>query len=106
MKKNICNNYIFNFAILSIILLIILPTKSQINSFVYEETQTGNLNPPIIYDIQTYNDNKIIVRIVRENSSASVEHNNTCFDNYLSLRTIYPDGMVVAIDISLDIPDI
>ena len=92
-------HYIF----ISLILLLISPTRSQNSSFTYDEVQ---IKSPIIYDIKTYNDNRVVVRIIRENSTATVKYNVSCFDNYLWFRTIYPDGSVVPIDISLNIPDI
>src|SRR6266542_4345325 len=100
------NDYIFIFKFLPIILFMLLPRTSQANSlFTYEETPTKNTNSPITYELQTYNDNKIVARIVRKNSSHIKEDDNTCLDTYLSLRTIYPDGKVVPIDIKLNIQD-
>src|SRR5687768_7348932 len=106
MKINIFNNYIFNFAILSIILFIILPTESQINSFTFEEIQTENTNLPHVFDIVNYDDNTIVVHIIRENSSVPIKDNKICLDKYLLLRTIFPDGTLVIVNILLDIQDI
>src|SRR6266540_1645827 len=102
---NLFSNYKFIFTILSIILFAPLQIRSR--SFTYEETPTENTNPPIVHDVQNYDDNTIIVRIVRKNSSAIPTHDDIyiCVDNYLSLRTIYPDGTVAPVDILLDIQD-
>ncbi len=99
------SNYTFIFKFLPIILFILLPISLQANSlFTYKETQTENTKSPIIYKLQTYNDNKIVACIVRINSFY-VEDNKICVNKYLSLCTIYPDGNVVPIDITLDIQD-
>jgi len=98
----------FIFIILSIILFAPLPIRSKIFSFTYEETQTENTNPPIVNDIQNYDDGTIVVRLVRENSSAirTSDDIDICLDRYLSLRIIHPNGTVAPVDIPLDIQDL
>src|SRR6266498_5307422 len=100
---NLLNNYLFLFTIFSIILFATLPISSQ-KIFTYEETQTEDVNRPIIHKIHNYDDNTIVVRIVRVNSSANNTNETFCLDGFLSLRTIFPDGNVVSFDIPLDIP--
>ena len=96
---NLFNNHIFIFTILSI-LFAILPVKSN---FTYVET-SENPNSPRVYNIESYEDNTIVVHLVRRNSS---DPNNSdervCVDRVLSFRTIYPNGTVKPIDIPLDI---
>jgi len=93
----------FIFIILSIILFAPLQIRSR--SFTYEETPTENTNPPIVYDIQNYYDDTIVVRLIRKNSSAKGPEGEKCLDKYLSLRTIYPNGTTLPVDITLDIQD-
>jgi len=97
---NLFNNYKFIFTILSIILFAPLPIRSQ-KIFTYKETQTEN---PIIQKIHNYDDNTMVVHIVRVNSSDPSSNETLCLDGFLSLRTIFPDGNVVPFDIQLDIP--
>ncbi|CAG8457748.1 3633_t:CDS:10 [Funneliformis mosseae] len=47
----------------------------------------------------------IVIRIARVNESVLPENNKICLEQYLSLRTIYPDGNVVSVDNPLEIPD-
>ncbi|SRR6266540_2777036 len=98
----------FIFIILSIVLFAPLQIRSRKTSlFTYEETQTENTNPPIVHDIQNYDDGTIVVRLVRKNSSAILTSDDIemCVDNYLSLRIIHPNGIVTPLDITLDIQD-
>src|SRR6266498_881159 len=103
---NLFNNWIFLLTILSIILFAILPIKLQTNLFTYNETQTENPNSPRVFRIYKFDDDTIVVQIIRRNSSAPNDDSKTFVDNYLSLRTIFPDGSVKAIDITLDIQDL
>src|SRR6266498_1869679 len=102
---NLLNNYLFLFTIFSIILFATLPISSQ-KIFTYEETQTEDVNRPIIHKIHNYDDNTIVVRIVRVNSSAPNSDEMICLDGFLSLRTIFPNGSVASFDIPLEILDI
>ncbi|CAG8704368.1 5878_t:CDS:2, partial [Funneliformis mosseae] len=52
-----------------------------------------------------YDDNTIVVHIFRPDLSYKQEDGKLWVDKYLSFRTIYPDGTVVPVDISLDIQD-
>ena len=87
--------------ILSIIILFaILPVKSN---FTYEENQTENLGSPRVYNIDSYDDNTIVVQIIRVKGSTIAGNNEICLDNgYLSFRTIHSNGSIVPIDISMD----
>ena len=93
-------NYIFIFKILPVIsfilLLQILPMESKNSFFTYNETPIENAGRPIIFDIQSFNDDKIVVHIVHVNLPVTAEANKPCVDvvKDLSLRTIYPDGKV------------
>src|SRR6266540_6243875 len=96
----------FIFIIISIILFAPLQIRSRKNSsFTYEETQTENTNRPIVYDIQNYYDDTIVVRLTRINSSAIAPEGVDCLDKYLSIRTIYPNGTAIPVDIPLNIQD-
>ncbi|CAG8517855.1 8152_t:CDS:2 [Funneliformis mosseae] len=100
------NDYIFIFTIFTIISFAILPITTQ-NYFTYYDIPTVNASKstPTIFDIINYSDNKIILRIIRPDLSIPSEEGLLWLDKYLSLRTIYPDGKVVPIDIKLDIQD-
>jgi len=50
-----------------------------------------------------YGDNTMVVQIIRVNDSTLAGNNEICLDNgYLSFRTIYPNGSIIPIDISMD----
>ncbi|CAG8742738.1 5646_t:CDS:2, partial [Funneliformis mosseae] len=65
---------------------------------VSDSTQT-------IFNIVSYDDNTIVIHIIRPDSTYPIENGILWVDKYLSLRTIYPDGSVVPVDIKLDIQD-
>src|SRR5688500_16565680 len=93
------------FTIFIIILLVVLPSISQ-KIFTYEETPNEDLGRPLIEGIHQYNDNTIVVHIVRLNLSAPYSDDMICFDRHLSLRIIFPDGSVTPLDIPLETLDI
>ncbi|CAG8503331.1 5032_t:CDS:10 [Funneliformis mosseae] len=93
------------FAIFYIILFAILPVKSQLHTFTYYE----NASDPIIFSMETYDDNTIVIHIINANSSDTSDDNDDdliCVNRYLSFRTIYPDGSFESVNITLDIQDL
>ncbi|CAG8527285.1 6538_t:CDS:10 [Funneliformis mosseae] len=99
-------NFILVFATLTIISFAILPIKSQ-NIFTYEDIPSVNASDstPTIFKLVSYDDNTIVVHIIRPDLSYPIEKGILWVDKYLSLRTIYPNGSVVPVDIKLDIQD-
>src|SRR6266496_4122154 len=85
-------------SLLLIILLVVLPVKSSIIKF--EEKQAEPIKILHVLNTDCYDDNTIIVRIARENYTTP---SRICVQEYLSIRTIYPNGTVKEFDISLDI---
>src|SRR4051794_10629436 len=94
---------LFTFTILLIILFATIPVRSQISSFTYEEN-----TEPILFSMESYEDNSIIVNIVSVNKSdpSNKNTNELCVNKYLSFRTILPDGRVEPVDLTLDIQDL
>ncbi|CAG8556839.1 5590_t:CDS:2 [Funneliformis mosseae] len=94
------------YMILLIISLVTYPINSQ-NVFTYNDMPTMNASDstPIIYKIASYADNRIVVHIIRPDLSYSTEGDKFWIEKYLSLRTIYPNGTVLPLDIKLDIQD-
>jgi len=90
--------------ILSIVFLfVILPPSRSQKIFTYEETSNEDPNSFIsLKKIHEYDDNTMVVRIVRLNTSAPDSNEMVCFNGFLSLRTIFPDGSVASFDISLE----
>jgi hypothetical protein len=88
--------------LLSIILLTILPVKSSI--FTFEEPQPKTPSTPQVLNTDCYDDNTIVVRIVRVNYTAPAPPAplTNCFEEYLSIRTIYPNGTIKGFDLSSD----
>jgi hypothetical protein len=75
--------------IITIILFVVLAVKS--NSIVkFEEEYSPHVNT-----ILTYDDNTIVVQIIRANSQ-------NCLDRNLSFRTLYPNGTSIPINLSKD----
>ena len=71
------NNRIFIFEfllVISFILLPILPIRSQNSFFIFNEMQTKNTNPPIVYNIQSFDDDKIVVHIVHQSLLMIISH--------------------------------
>ncbi|CAG8639214.1 1493_t:CDS:10 [Funneliformis mosseae] len=91
------------FTILLIILFATIPVRSQISSFTYEEN-----TEPILFSMESYEDNSIVVNIVSVNKSdpSNKNTNELCVNKYLSFRTILPDGRVEPVDLTLDIQDL
>ncbi|CAG8723101.1 5968_t:CDS:2, partial [Funneliformis mosseae] len=58
-----------------------------------------------IFKIVSYDDNTIVVHIIRPDLSYPIEKDILWVDKYLSIRTIYQNGNVVPVDIKLDIQD-
>ncbi|CAG8571136.1 12110_t:CDS:10 [Rhizophagus irregularis] len=87
-------NHISLFITLSIILLVLLPVKSSI---IFEENQNSTEQQPRVFGLDCYDDNTIVVRIVRKDPSKF-----QCLKDYLSIRTIYPNGTVKEFDLSSD----
>ncbi|CAB4477151.1 unnamed protein product [Rhizophagus irregularis] len=87
-------NHISLFITLSIILLVLLPVKSSI---IFEENQNSTEQQPRVFGVDCYDDNTIVVRIVRKDPSKF-----QCLKDYLSIRTIYPNGTVKEFDLSSD----
>ena len=87
---------LFFIFLLSIILLSILPVKSSI-TFVEETPETPST--PRVLNSNFYDDGTIVVRIVRVNYTAPPK---ICVEEYLSIRTIYPNGTVKRFDLSAD----
>ncbi|GES87507.1 hypothetical protein GLOIN_2v1834901 [Rhizophagus clarus] len=85
---------------LSILLLAILPAKS---SFTFEEPQPETPSTPRVLNTAFYDDGTIVVRIVRVNYTTS---SSICVEERLSIRTIYPNGIVKGFDLSSDILNI
>ncbi|GBB97459.1 hypothetical protein RclHR1_00030016 [Rhizophagus clarus] len=76
---------------LSIIIFATLPVKS--NFITYTERETTEFE---IGNILAYEDNTIILQIVRNLSGGN------CFETYISLRVIYPNGTITPIDLSME----
>jgi hypothetical protein len=93
-------NRIVLFIILSIILLELLPVKSSIT---IKEEQPEDAATPRVLNIDCYDDNTIVVRIIHVK-----DKNGTivCLEEYFSIRTIYPDGTIKAFNVSLGIQSI
>ncbi|RIA94208.1 hypothetical protein C1645_734965 [Glomus cerebriforme] len=90
--------------ILLIILFLILPaTESKTSYFTYEEKQTENPNPPLVYRTDYWDDNTLFAQIVRKDYLSPNNAGMTWVERYLSIRTIYPDGNVEAFDVSADV---
>ncbi|CAG8681785.1 15933_t:CDS:1, partial [Funneliformis mosseae] len=68
-------------------------------------TLNSSDSQPRIFDIAFFDDNTIVLRIYRRDLLTPHEDGEVWVDRYLALRTIYPDGKVVPIDISLNIQD-
>ncbi|CAB4380894.1 unnamed protein product [Rhizophagus irregularis] len=84
-------NHISLFISLSIILLTLSSVKSSI---IFEENQPLSAEIPRVFNIDCYDDNTMVVRIVRNKFH--------CFEEYLSIRTIYPNGTVKGFDLPSD----
>ncbi|CAB4437910.1 unnamed protein product [Rhizophagus irregularis] len=82
--------------LLLIILLAILPVKSSI---IVEEPIPETPSTPRVLNTNFYDDGTIVVRIVRVNYTAPPK---ICVKEYLSIRTIYPNGTVKRFDLSAD----
>ncbi|RGB30786.1 hypothetical protein C1646_764885 [Rhizophagus diaphanus] len=87
-------NHIPLFISLSIILLTLSSVKSSI---IFEENQPLSAEMPRVFNIDYYDDNTMVVRIVRKDPSKI-----QCFEEYLSIRTIYPNGTVKGFDLPSD----
>ncbi|RGB30362.1 hypothetical protein C1646_765464 [Rhizophagus diaphanus] len=87
-------NYISFFITISIILLTLSPVKSSI---IFEENQNSTDQLPRVFGLDCYDDNTIVVRIVRKDPTKF-----QCLEDYLSIRTIYPNGTVKGFDLSSD----
>ncbi|GBC03264.1 hypothetical protein RclHR1_05040005 [Rhizophagus clarus] len=84
----------FIFLLLIILSTTILPTKSSIT---FEEPQPETPSTPRVLNTACYDDNTILVRIVRVNYTAPPL---VCVEERLSIRTIYPNGTVKVFDLS------
>jgi hypothetical protein len=93
-------NCIILFIILSIILLELSPVKSSIT---VEEQQPANASTPRVLNTDYYDDNTIVVRLIRVKDNYGTK---ICLEEYLSIRTIFPNGTIKAFDVSLDIQPI
>ncbi|CAG8481972.1 5792_t:CDS:10 [Funneliformis mosseae] len=62
-------------------------------------------SPPVIYNIVSYYDNTLVVHIIRTDLLSPKEVGKLWLDKYLSIRTVYPNGSVIPLDIQLDIQD-
>ncbi|RGB30358.1 hypothetical protein C1646_765459 [Rhizophagus diaphanus] len=89
-------NHISLFIILSIILLVLSPVKSSI---IFEENQNSTEQLPRVFGLDSYDDNTIVVRIVRKDPDPTKFQ---CLKDYLSIRTIFPNGAVKGFDLSSD----
>ncbi|CAB5094044.1 unnamed protein product [Rhizophagus irregularis] len=87
-------NHISLFISLSIILLTLSSVKSSI---IFEENQPLSAEILRVFNIDCYDDNTMVVRIVRKDPSKF-----HCFEEYLSIRTIYPNGTVKGFDLPSD----
>src|SRR5438045_2889546 len=77
-----------------------LYTTAEIRTFSHEEEKI-DYGSPHVWDTKIYDDNTIVARIVRVNTTTEI---TTCFYEMFSLRIIHPDGTVDEKDIKLDIP--
>ena len=90
-------------AILLFVLLVISPVKVVSNFISFQEAQNGNPHVPHVIDIQTYDDDTMVIRIIR---SISFDGFYTYLEQNLSFRTIYPNGIIIPVDISMEKLDI
>jgi hypothetical protein len=88
------------FIFLLLIISLAIPVKSSI---IFEEPQPESPSTPRVLNTACYDDGTIVVRIVRVNYTAPPR---ICVEEYLSIRTIYPNGTVKVFDLSSDKLDI
>ncbi|RGB32297.1 hypothetical protein C1646_707122 [Rhizophagus diaphanus] len=93
-------NFLLIFAI--ILCSYTLYTTADIRVLSHNEQIDYGQALPRIWDSQSYDDGTMVVRIVRKNTTTSI-NNYLCFYEMLSLRIISPDGTVVEKDLKLDI---
>ncbi|RIA94212.1 hypothetical protein C1645_734969 [Glomus cerebriforme] len=90
--------------ILLIIIILILPAaQSKTSYFTYEEKQTENPNPPLVYRTHYWDDNTLFAQIVRKDYLSPSNAGTTWVERYLSIRTIHPNGSIEAFDVSADV---
>src|SRR3954447_5003063 len=81
---------------------LLLYTTNEIRIFSHvEEKDYGPTAILRVLKTRIYDDGTVVARIIRKNTTTST---SVCFYEMLSLRVIYPDGLVDEKDIKLDIP--
>src|SRR4051812_35757325 len=98
VRGNSVKKYLLIFAI--ILCIYPLYASAEIRTFLHDEEKYYGPNVlPRVWHTKTYDDDTVVVRIVRVNSVTTT----TCFYEILSLRIIHPDGTVDEKDFELDI---
>jgi hypothetical protein len=94
-----------NYLLILAIILLICPLYAiaEMRTFSHEEKDYGPTAIPRVWYTRIYDDNTVVVRIVRVNAELSPETIRTCFYETFSLRIIHPNGTVDEKDFELDI---